>query len=165
MKKFLIRLFPLILPVISFAPLLVMLWAGVGKTPFLIEGNVKLTFYGDMVQASDGGAYRVTVSLDEAPGEVSRLIVDAYSLDGRYAEVFGHRLKNKPSSWVRMYACTQAGYKDRGQEGSCRPDQQVPALLAELVEKTMRRSSMIGNSELLWSWELGTKELRSKIGK
>ncbi len=158
MKKFLV----LLALVVVELPLLV-LAADKGSVPFLMQDSTKLTFYGDVVKASDGGDYRVTATIVEMPNDEPRLILDAYSTNGRYVKVLINRPQHGKDTVQRAYACTAAQFKT--EEKYCPLDEYSKALLAELTVKTMRRENAIGNHELLWSWDLGTKELRTQVGE
>jgi hypothetical protein len=121
----------------------------------------KMVFYADVLTLSDGKSYRVDAVTVRKKGEPRMLVADMYSTDSNFAEVAMVREINKRFSG-RRYACTPETYVKRE---LCRYDPAAEALLEEAVRKVMKRRNVIGNQELLWSWELGTKELRDKIGK
>ncbi len=81
------------------------------------------------------------------------------SLDSKFVEVMITR-RADGKSMGRRYACTLETFKNKEQ---CKYDVVAGALLEEAIQKVMVSPNIIGNDELLWSWERSGKELRDKI--
>lgn len=123
--------------------------------------GVKTISYGDVVTLSDGKTYRVTSTIVRKAGEKDYIVADMFSLDSEFAEVRITRSADG-KSLGRRYACTVDAFKVRG-TGQCIYNPAASALLEEAIQKVTVPHNLIGNVELLWSWELGTKELRQQI--
>ncbi len=134
----------------------------VGPIAPLIQYNgdgSKMTVYANTVTASDGMKYRVTISTHYEPGKQAVRIVDMYSPESKYASI--GTMRSDFRSWNELYVCS--GDQVRTSVSCPRNDFEAEKLLNEAVKKTMIPENTIGNMEILWSWEVGTKEVINQI--
>jgi hypothetical protein len=121
--------------------------------------GAKVITYGDVLRLSDGKTYRVTHSIVRKSGEPDYIIADMLSLDSKFPYVMVVRSADGKSHG-RRYACTAETFKSPEQ---CKYDPAAAALLEEAIHKVTAPQNLIGNFELLWSWEMEGKEMKEKI--
>lgn len=122
----------------------------------------KMTVYANTVTTSDGMKYRVMVSTHYEPGKKTVRIVDMYSLESKYSSITGI-MRADLNSWNELYSCSSEQLN--GRVPCPQNDFKAERLLGEALKKTMTRANAIGNMEIFWSWEMGTKELIAQINK
>lgn len=124
------------------------------------DDGSKMRVYANTVTASDGMKYRVTISTHYEPGKKVFRVVDMYSSESKYANITGI-MRSDLGEWNELYACSG---NQMGTSTSCPHNGfEAERLLNETVKKTMARQNAIGNMEIFWSWEQGTKEIIDQI--
>ncbi len=123
----------------------------------------KMTVYANVITTSEGLKYRVTVSTHYEPNKKTVRIVDMYTLEDRlHASVTGI-MREDLGSWNEVVHCSDEEIRN---VTSCpHNDFIAERLLNEAVKKTMVRENVIGNMEVMWAWEQGTKEIINQIKK
>lgn len=125
------------------------------------DGNVKMSAYSDVIKASDGKTYRVQVNDIFEIGKTKMRVAEAYSMDSQFSSISGVSSASRPGSWSHVNVCPSASLRDHN--GGCYGSSEAEAVLDELVQAVVVSKNIIGNFEIFWSWEMGTKELINQI--
>jgi len=124
------------------------------------DDGSRMSVHANVFIASDGVQYRVTITTHYEPRKEVVRIVDMYSLGDKYASITGI-MRSDLGSWNELYSCSRDEIKA---EAPCpHNDFVAERLLNEALRKIMVRENTIGNLEVLWSWEVRTKEIISQI--
>jgi hypothetical protein len=118
-----------------------------------------ITTYANEVTGTDGENYRVSID-DVEIKETRYRFVSAYSLTGKYAEIFTAINLTHPNFHGRAYGCTRTQMKDKS---SCKGSNEVRTFANDFIKKVVGAKNNIRNMEHFWSWEMGTKELIKQI--
>ncbi len=123
----------------------------------------KMTVYANVITiAAEKAKYRVTVSTHYEPGKKAVRVVDMYSLEDKIHASISGSMREDLNSWNEIRSCSA--------EELAKPSPSCPhndfvaeRLLNEALKKTMVRENAIGNMEVFWAWEQGTKEVINQI--
>ena len=127
--------------------------------PIVFDNGPEIMVYANVIKASDGCSYRVEVSdsVDTKTHELWR-IADAYSLNSQYASITADGKVG--GSWTKLSVC---GKDEMKNSLPCHRDAQAEAIMNELVKSVAVSQNHVGNIEIMWSWEIGTKQLITAI--
>ncbi len=138
---------------------------GGGSAPLIAynDNGSKMTVYANVITTDiEKAKYRVTVSTHYEPGKKVVRIVDMYSLEDKMHASITGIMREDLDSWNELYSCSS--------EEFAKPSLKCPhndfvaeRLLNEALRKTMVRENAIGNMEVFWAWEMGTKEVINQI--
>lgn len=123
---------------------------GLPKTvpPVLKAQNGTYRMWANVVKASDGATYRVSVQdFFWSSGEASRHI-EALSADGRYLEISGEAPIGS-TNWRYVDTC---GHDVKVTKSCAHNTPGAAQLLTELTTLVVKRESIVSNSELMWAW-------------
>lgn len=132
------------------------------SVPLISTNSGRMSAYGSYVTGKDGRTYRATVTNHYEPGKSSARMVDMYSLDSKYVNIFG--MSQAPDyKWQTTYACSKEDFQKYARCPS--GNDEVKEILDYVVLQTMRRSNLKENFDAYWAWEKQGKELFEKLRK
>lgn len=124
------------------------------------DDGSQMTVFANVFTASDGVQYRTTITTHYEPEQEVVRIIDMYSLDSKYASITG-TMRSDLGSWNEVVSCSKEEL--RASAACPHNDFGAERLLSEALKKIMVRENTIGNFEVLWAWEVRTKEIINQI--